>query len=404
MDKKERFFATLNYEKTDRPAWWLGVPTEAALPGLLSHFKCGGFKQLKQAVEKLSDRPFAAGQWEANLLPARVNSYHPGLLDKLLSSGEVFWRLSYEGLSFHAYADVDWDADIDQHLNSAKPDTDEQMVIQFLKKRGASFISALSAEKEEYGQRPLQEVLFSLMEKGLIHADSFTPVRIWPEKSKNDKLSPRRRAAVRAATISSGRWDILRPLKPQNIDERLNRAFDKVGLLSRETAAPLTGVSWAEALEALRTWEYTGRARRGYFVEGLSGAQYIREDAYAGIIQGLEHPADKVIWLAASDPNQAWGKILAYDPDRQFTGVPGTAVALKKGVPAAVFERKGHTLRVFDESAIAETLTAFAEAFRKRSIFPALTRVTVKQYPDTAVQALVDAGFKQDMLDYELHR
>ena len=363
-------------------------------------------EQLKQALEKLSDRPFATNQWEANLLPARVNSYHPGLLDKLLSNGEMFWHLSPEGLSFHAYADVDWDADIDQNLDNANLDTDEQMVIQFLRRRGASFVSALSAEKEQTGQmeRPLQEVLFSLMEKGIIHADSFTPVRIWLEKDKSDKLSPRRRAASRAATISSGRWDIRRPLKPQNIEERLNRAFDKVGLLSRETAAPLLGISWASALEALRAWEYTGRARRGYFVEGLSGAQYIKEEAYAGVIQGLEYPVDKVIWLAASDPNQAWGKTLAYDPDRQFTSVPGTAVALKKGIPVGVFERKGHTLRVFDESLLGEALIAFAEDFSKRNIFPTSHRVTVKQYPDMAVTALVEAGFRRVMLDYELHR
>jgi len=360
-------------------------------------------EQLKQAIEKLSNRSFAAALWETNLLPTRVNAYHPGMIDKLLSGGEMFWHLDNEGLSFHAYADVDWDADVDQHLANVKLDANEQGVIQFLRKRGASFVSALSiADYDE--EKPLQEVLFSLMEKGLIHSDSFTPVRIWLEKGKSDKFSPRRRAAATAATISSGRWDIVRPLKPQNIEERLNRAFDKVGLLSRETAAPFLGVSWATALEALRGWEYTGRARRGYFVEGLSGAQYIREEAYTGIIQGLERPADKIIWLAASDPNQAWGKILAYDPERQFTSVPGTAVALKKGIPIAVFERKGHTLRVFDDSVLGEAMIAFAEAFKKRNVFPASNRITVKQYPDTAVKALVAAGFSRVMLDYELYR
>jgi ATP-dependent Lhr-like helicase len=121
-------------------------------------------------------------------------------------------------------------------------------------------------------------------------------------------------------------------------------------------------------------------------------------------IHGLEHPTDNVIWLAASDPSQAWGKTLPHDPDRQFNILHGTVVALKKGIPAAVFEKQGHTLRVFDEHALAEALTALAEAFTKRNIFPAITRVTVKQYPQTAVQALVDAGFVQVMLDYVLHR
>jgi ATP-dependent Lhr-like helicase len=355
-------------------------------------------EQLKLALERLADRPFPAGQWEADLLPARVNAYRPELLDKLLSRGEMFWRFSDEGLSFHAYADVDWDADTG--TDDAALDPDGQMVMQFLRKRGASFISAMSINM----QKPMQEVLFSLMEKGLVHADSFTPVRMWLEKDKAEKFSPRRRAAARAATISSGSWDIRRPLKPLNIEERLNRAFEKTGLLCRETAAPLLGIPWAAALEDLRTWEYTGRARRGYFVKGLSGAQYIREEAYAGVIQKLELPSDRVIWLAAADPDQVWGKVLPHDTDRQFTAVQGSAVALKRGIPVAVFERRGHTLRMFDESAKADALSAFTEAFGKRSVFSTLNRVTVKQYPPSAAQALADAGFARAMMDYVLYR
>ena len=175
-------------------------------------------------------------------------------------------------------------------------------------------------------------------------------------------------------------------------------------MLCRETAAPILEIPWAVALEALRAWEYTGRARRGYFVEGLSGAQYIRAEAYAATIHGLEHPTDEVIWLAAQDPNQAWGKALTHESGRQFTIVPGTVVALKRGVPIAVFERQGHTLRVFDESALPLALAAFVSAFGKRTIFPAVKRLTVKQWPEAATEALSAAGFKQVMLDHVLYR
>ncbi|MCL2589177.1 MAG: DEAD/DEAH box helicase, partial [Oscillospiraceae bacterium] len=201
-----------------------------------------------------------------------------------------------------------------------------------------------------------------------------------------------------------GRWDIRRPLKPQSLEERLERAFEKVGLLCRETAAPLLGVPWATALEALRVWEYTGRARRGYFVEGLSGAQFIRSEAYAATIHKLEHPSDDILWLAAPDPNQVWGKALSHEPGRQFTIVPGTVVALKRGVPIAVFERQGHTLRVFDEAALPAALVTFAAAFSKGTLFPALKRLTIKQYPEAAADALIAAGFTQVMLDYVLYR
>ena len=374
-------------------------------------------EQLKKALETLADRPYPASQWESHLLPARVNAYRPDLLDRLLAAGGMFWHLSNEGLSFHAYTDVDWDAD--PEFNNVASisrngichastdidttiDADEQMVLRILQKRGASFISAMTTDKEM--QKPLPEVLFSLMEKGLIHADSFTPVRIWLERDKIEKTTVRRRIAAQVATVSSGRWDIVRPLKPLSMEDRIDRAFEKVGLLCRETAAPLLGFPWSTALESLRIREYTGRARRGYFVEGLSGAQYIREAEYASIVHELTHPTESIRWIAASDPHQAWGKALPHAPDRQFTGVQGTVVALKQGIPVAVFERQGQTLRLFDETVQTEALAAFTEAFTKRTVFPTLHRVTVKNYPLTAAKSLVDAGFMQVMLDYVLYR
>jgi len=242
------------------------------------------------------------------------------------------------------------------------------------------------------------------MEKGMIHADSFTPIRLWLDSDKIGRSSVRQRAKARIAATTSGRWDIIRPLKPQSMDERLNRAFDKTGILCRETAAPMLGVPWAAALEALRVWEYTGRARRGYFVEGLSGAQYIREDAYTYIVQSLEKPADKTIWLPAPDPNQVWGKTLPYGTERQFTRVSGTAVALKQGTPVAVLERKGQTLRVFDEIVLTEALAAFGEAVNKRNIFPSISTITVKDYPPQAAEVLANAGFTRVMMDYVFYR
>ena len=370
-------------------------------------------EQLKQAIAQLEGRPFPPAQWEAHMLPARVQAYRPELLDKLLSEGEVFWRLGEEGLSFHAYADVDWEADISQVDTGqvdigqvdigqhAQADADEQRLMQVLEKRGASFLSALPAKNM---QKPLQEVLFSLMQKGLIHADSFVPVRMWLGREKNEKASVRQRVAARVAATTSGRWALCRPLKPPSMEERLSRAFEKAGLLCRETAAPLLGLPWAAALETLRSWEYTGRARRGYFVEGLSGAQYISEEAYASLLHRLETPENQLMWLAAADPNQVWGKALPHAPGRQFAILQGTVVALQRGIPVAVFERQGHSLRVFEESALAEALVAFAEAFRKRNVFSALKRLTVKHYPQTAAKALVEAGFAPEMLDYVLYR
>ena len=361
-------------------------------------------EQLKIAIQKLSSIPYPVTLWEQSLLPARVNSYHPGLLNSLLATGEFFWTLNGNDLTFYPYKNIDWDIDLAQHMPESLT-TEEQTVLDFLNKRGASFLTPGVLNFTQ----PLQPILFSLMEKSLIHADSFIPLRLWQERSKPAKLSPRRKVAASATTISSGRWELVRPLKPQNLEERIDYAFDKTPVLSRETAMPLLGVPWSTALESLRIWEYTGRARRGYFVEGLSGAQYIREAAYTSVMHGLAKPNDNIVWLTATDPNQVWGKSLNYETSRKFTSVPGTVVALKKGIPIAAFERKGHNLRVFElsdmnDGTMTQALIAFAQSFRKKQIYSASLRVTVRQYPQEAVQALLDAGFIRVMLDYVLER
>jgi len=51
MNKIDRFYATINREKTNRPAWWLGLPARSALPGLLRATGMRTFAGLKQKLD-----------------------------------------------------------------------------------------------------------------------------------------------------------------------------------------------------------------------------------------------------------------------------------------------------------------------------------------------------------------
>ncbi len=192
-----------------------------------------------------------------------------------------------------------------------------------------------------------------------------------------------------------------RPMQQLIMEQQLEQAFDRAILLCHETAGEL---NWAAALEVLRVWEYTGRVRRGYFIEGLSGVQYIREKDYGGTILALEQPGNQVVWLPAADPAQPWGKVLPHKPERAFINVAGTAAALRAGVPIAVFERQGKVLRVFEEEFLPEALSEFTRDFLRRRLFPALNRITVKQFPAKASGALSEAGFVREIQDYTLYR
>jgi ATP-dependent Lhr-like helicase len=185
------------------------------------------------------------------------------------------------------------------------------------------------------------------------------------------------------------------------MEQKLERSFDRVVVLSRETTQ---GISWGAALEVLRVWEYTGRVRRGYFIEGLSGVQFIRDKDFAGTIQTLINPQEELIWLPAVDPAQPWGKCLPHLPDRSFLNLPGTAVALRAGVPIALFERQGKILRVLKDDVLSDALSVFVRDFNRKRLFPTLNRVVVKQYPKEAAEALSKAGFKREYPDYVLYR
>ena len=139
-------------------------------------------------------------------------------------------------------------------------------------------------------------------------------------------------------------------------------------------------------------------------MEGFSGAQFIRKDDFGGITARLLHPVQELIWINAADPLQPWGKLLPHTAGLSFANLPGTAVALRGGLPIILFERQGRVLRVFDASCLTEALQLFTEEYRQGRIFTGRKRIVVKEYPAEASKALAESGFIREALDYTLYR
>lgn len=367
----------------------------ALLAGRL-HIAAPPGEQLEAALKTLCDQPYSVQIWENILLPARVNNYRPELMDTLLSGGAYFWRLNPDqSLSFHQSGDIDWEADLNGVLDTLEGN--ERILFDALLKRGASFMQRLNGLTEGSPY----EILLSLSEKGMVNADSFIPVRQWLDRDKLNKGTTRQRINARTKLLSTGRWEVIHPLASLTVEQQLDRNFDRAVILCRET---IQGIFWGMALETLRIWEYTGRVRRGYFIEGLSGIQFIRDKDYAGAMLTLEQPRDQLLWLNAVDPAQPWGKCLPHRKDRAFLNVPGTLVALHTGIPVAVFERQGKLLRVFDPDYLSEALQTFAQDYARRRIYSTQNRVAVKEYPKEAQEALAGAGFIHELQDYVIYR
>ena len=374
-------------------------PPERYAALLLSRARAPGAPpdKLLAAVKALSGLSYPPAVWESVLLPARVGDYRPELLDALLGSGKYFWRMDpATGLGFFAYDDIDWDAE-PADGGAALPE-EEKRILGVLRKTGASFTQRLVDLSD--GASPF-DALLRLAETGTVTADTFVPVRQLINREKLERTHIKHQIKSRVSAMTAGRWELARPLKTLSVEERLERLFDRAAVVCRETAE---GLSWGEALGVLRVWEFTGRVRRGYFVEGFSGMQFIRDREYAGITAALEEPDTRLVWLPAVDPAQPWGKSLRHPDERSFLNVPGTAVALASGLPVAVFERQGRILRVFDTAALPDALRVFADDFKRRRLYPAQSRLTVREYPDGAAEALSDTGFVMEMRDFVLYR
>lgn len=386
-------------------------PAESYAALMLSQMESGA--PAEEAVGRLLKRyagmTLPVSYWEGILLPRWVRNYRGEKLDAYLAGGELFWHMEGRGgLRFDFQEEIDWEAEPESETDEVVRTEKERLVYLTLRRRGASFMQSLNGV---LGSESPYDTLMSLLEKGLVYADSFVPVRQWIDQDKARKTTAKQRVSMRVKALGAGRWDIVRPLR--EMDHRqamagiLERCFDRCLILCRETAAAC-GIPWQEALSVLRVWEYTGQARRGYFVEGLSGAQFIRGKDYASVTRMLDRnqqPAHReLVWVNAADPAQCWGKALPHREGRSFMNVPGNAVACHGGLPVAVMERQGNTLRVFEEEQLEECLQMFVQEYKKGRIFPNLKRIVVKKYPDGAKEAFTRAGFFREMQDYVLYR
>jgi ATP-dependent Lhr-like helicase len=192
---------------------------------------------------------------------------------------------------------------------------------------------------------------------------------------------------------------------------------------------------FAAVYPVLRAMEETGQCRRGYFVEGLGGAQFalpgavdrmraLAGDAVAATAAGtapgtgfLADPAypgqpartedsRRAVVLAAADPAQPYGAALAWPARPEETATShrpgrkaGAVVVLFAGDLVLYVERGGKTLLSWteDPAALEPCARALATAVRDG----ALGRITVEKadggvvaYDSPLTRALEAAGFR----------
>ena len=126
---------------------------------------------------------------------------------------------------------------------------------------------------------------------------------------------------------------------------------------------------FAAVYGVLKAFEDSGRCRRGYFVEGLGGAQF----APPGAVDRLralanDPPASRGMVLAAADPANPYGGVLPWPADDRTAHRPGRKaganVVLVDGALAAYVEKGGRTLLTYGDDP-APAIEALARAVRE---------------------------------------
>ena len=162
--------------------------------------------------------------------------------------------------------------------------------------------------------------LWDLVWSGEVTNDAWQPLRAGrrygiPKPERRPRRFSRRRSDAVVAT--QGRWSLTDRLFPEAPDRRAlaELLLERQGIVTRDgvRGEGIPG-GYGAVYGELKALETLGLCRRGYFVEGLGGAQF----ALGGAVERLrelrpreEDEAEPLV-LAAADPAQPYGAVLPW--------------------------------------------------------------------------------------------
>jgi len=208
---------------------------------------------------------------------------------------------------------------------------------------------------EETGLTPDDALpaLWDLVWAGEVTNDAWTPLRAGRRHGvPRPERRPRRfsRARANAVTVTQGRWSRTERLFAGTPERRAlaELLLERQGIVTRDgvRAEGIPG-GYGAVYAELRALETLGLCRRGYFVEGLGGAQF----ALGGAVERLRELRDaedhsSPVVLAAADPAQPYGAALPW-PRRagvRAARVAGAHVVLVGGEAVLYVERSGRSV------------------------------------------------------------
>ncbi|MFF1789708.1 ATP-dependent helicase [Kitasatospora sp. NPDC058243] len=398
----------------------------------LAGHRLSGPDGLLRVVEQLQGTALPASALEKLILPARLTGYSPGLLDELTAAGEIGWC----GAGALPGKDGWLSLHLAEHAHLLRPEpvppaltpVHSALLAALAGGYGLFFRQLVQQLPEETPEPEVVEALWDLVWAGYVTNDTLAPLRALLGSGRTagatahraPRATPRGRyggagrafgrvgGALRGGPPTvAGRWSLLPAFTTDPTVRATTQAqslLDRHGLVTRgAVAAERVPGGFAGVYRVLAAMEERGRARRGYFVEGLGGAQFAMEGAADRLrsvngrlerARAAEWPAapatepPQVLVLAAADPANAYGSALPWPEPPTAPGAKearahrpgrkaGALVVLVDGELALYVERGGKSLLAWPEDGAIRALAVGALAAAVRE--GALGSVTVER-------------------------
>jgi ATP-dependent helicase Lhr and Lhr-like helicase len=400
---------------------WQGVDRHAA--------GGAGVDRLREVLVPLQGLALPADVWERDVLPRRCGAYSPTWLDQLCASGEIVWvgagALGRNSGRVALYFRDDVEAIGAPPNKSERPDTPEHDLLRERLARSPCFFTDLLAELS-ISPEQIQEALWDLVWAGEITNDAWAPLRaprltLARAQRARDRTrggaGPVRRFGTRrggAQAQVQGRWSLTTSLFQGDVgvggsDSRRRTLaellLERYGIVTREQvlAEGIPG-GFSILYDALGQLETLGVCRRGYFVEGLGGAQFALPGAVERLRSQRAEEETPPLVLAATNPAQPYGAALPWpkrdeEAARRPQRVAGAYVVLAGAEPVLYVERGGKGIAVLVDpedlriQPALEALARFVTSGRGRKL--SLERVDGEPVVGSRWEAqLIELGFR----------
>jgi len=380
-----------------------------------------GTDRLREILVPLQGVALTQSVWENDVLPRRLGSYSPTWLDELCTSGEVVWigagavGRTDGRVALYFREDVRLAGPPPANVKLEKPEGEIHDAIRERLAAGPAFWLDLVGELDHPAEE-LHSALWDLAFAGEITNDSFAPLRAprlrsVPTYEPGGRRFSRRRAAT-GPTVQ-GRWSLTEalfrnaPAAGPKLRAQAELMLERYGILTREMALA-EGIpgGFSTLYPELSNLEVLGTARRGYFVEGLGGAQF----ALSGAVERLralpaeENGPDGFTVLAATDPASPWGSTLPWpklESGRKAARSAGAYVLARAGHPLLYVERGGKGILRLDPGLEGGELATALGTVAEEANAGRLGQLKIERFDGEPVlgssfeQLLVAAGFSR---------